>query len=436
MGRTKTQLRQLIAQQFPGAFVSGTVEASGNSTSTLTDDDVLGKYEDNKFIGAWVLLTSGTPSADVLRGTDSDQGTAEVTFRPTLVAAPDGLTYEVLPFEPDEIHQALDQAIKQGYDQGLLVRPFEMIHFLSGSPIYNGAMEYWDSSSTLHGWTASADKITQTIHTSTSLPTLPGKSVMEIAADAVTVTLDYEYARVLAHLRDATVNVRMMAKTAVASKLRVQLMVDGSVVQSSSYHTGGGTWEVLSIENYAISVAAHNIQLRIDSGAEAAGQVGAVWVEGGHRVTEYEIPSALMPDGPTAVYAQPVHIDTTNLAITIRPEPQLALQHRFYKYRDGGTSIEHGILKLETTPPERYVLRMIGTAPLTLPTANTDIVEVDTPEDILLAKMAALIIVEPRAAGGNIKLQALANSLRFDIEELKGGKGTRDRTAVPLAPDF
>lgn len=51
-------------------------------------------------------------------------------------------------------------------------------------------------------------------------------------------------------------------KASVASRTRVRLVVDGSVVASSSYHTGGGTIEELST-SYDVASTANSLEIRV-----------------------------------------------------------------------------------------------------------------------------------------------------------------------------
>ena len=70
MARTRTQLRQLTVEQLEVPQITGTAEGSGSSTSTLKDND-LQRFGDNDLIGAWMYLSSGSPTYTDVRVTDN-----------------------------------------------------------------------------------------------------------------------------------------------------------------------------------------------------------------------------------------------------------------------------------------------------------------------------------------------------------------------------
>lgn len=146
MARTRTQLRQLTAQRLSGGEIrwpiTGTADAGG--TTTILRDSPLSVYVNDKLIGAHIFLTSGSPTFTELEVLDSAQTNGDLTFRPTLGAAPDTLTYEVLPFSATDIHRALDDAMQILFTEGRLVRQFWM-WMVAGSPIWNADWSFWDS---------------------------------------------------------------------------------------------------------------------------------------------------------------------------------------------------------------------------------------------------------------------------------------------------
>ena len=99
MARTRTQIRQMTVDQLEVPQITGTAESSGSGASTLMDKD-LQRFGDNDLIGAWLYLSSGSPTYKDVRITDNVQSTGVVTFRHSQVSgAPDSLTYEILPYE-------------------------------------------------------------------------------------------------------------------------------------------------------------------------------------------------------------------------------------------------------------------------------------------------------------------------------------------------
>ena len=152
MARTRTQLRQGVAKQLMLPFASGTAD-TGGSTTTLKDLPNLARFANDELIGAYIYLSSGSPTFTHLRVTDSVGSTGIATFIPAIGAAPDTLTYEILPFPADAIHDAIDHALKLLYDTGWLGRPFR-IKAVTGSPIMNG-FPVRSSATAIEGWTNS-----------------------------------------------------------------------------------------------------------------------------------------------------------------------------------------------------------------------------------------------------------------------------------------
>lgn len=437
MARTRTAMRQLVAQQFPHKFISGTIDGSGNTTTSFVDSNVIGEFDDDDLIGAWIYLSSGSPSSTDLRVLDNDQGNESVTFRPTLGSAPDSLNYEILPYSATEIHQKLDEAIKEGYDRGWLTREFWLNHWLTGSPIYNPTFDYWTDSTTPDGWLKSSVTATRVQHTAAGVTVVPGESLVEFSGSAGFIESDRRYRRFLSEFRGHTVNLRAWLWATNANEIRLRLLVDGSVVATSDYHSGDGTWEMISIEDYSVADGATEIRVRIDvPDPTGTPRCGAIWLEGGPRISEYPFPVTLAPAGPSSIFYAPVHVDSTNLVARKQHHLQPLENWSIYRYRDEQATTETGVLVFHGgLPPVRNRLWMPATVPLSLPTADTDNIEVATPEDLLLAKMTALNLILPRI-GKSEALSRKAGDLRAEIQELSEGRGSSTKHAVPLGMDW
>ena len=232
--------------------ITGTAGGSGNSTSTMRDND-LERFGDNDLIGAWLYLSSGSPTFTDVRITDNVQSTGIVTFRPTQAAAPDLLTYEILPYESSAIHTSINEAMDELYDSGALVRNIWLDHWLTGSPIYNSTFEYWTSTSAVDGWSVStSDSISRLSYSNDHI--VPSQNAVRLAADGdgSTLTLDDKYAQFLQDLSGDTVTLRAWVRTGQGSNSRANLLVGGSVVASTDYHSGDGQWEMVSADGAAL----------------------------------------------------------------------------------------------------------------------------------------------------------------------------------------
>jgi len=79
---------------------------------------------------------------------------------------------------------------------------------------------------------------------------------------------------------------------------------------------------------------------------------------------------------------------------------------------------------------------MPGSAPLTLPTADANNVEINQPDDLLVAKMVALALVEKKLYGKGREQQVQWGQwmarMQRDIDVLKRGKGSGNAHAVTM----
>jgi hypothetical protein len=438
VARTKTQLRQSTVDQLEVPKITGTAGGSGSSTSTLRDND-LERFADNDLIGAWLYLTSGSPTHTNVRITDNVQSTGIVTYRPTQAAAPDLLTYEILPYEADAMHTALEESMQELFDAGVLVRNIWLDHWLTGSPIYNSTFEYWTSASAVDGWTVGTCSVSRRSYSSDHI--VPAQNAARLSAVG-TLLLDAKYSQFLQDLSGDTVTLRAWVRTGTGTNSRAQLLVDGrdddAVVASTGYHSGDGQWELVSSDGYSIADSATQITIRLQNSAAATGDFGAVWLEGGTRIREYPFPIGMAPSGPDAVYSYRVSVDDSNKVSSVNPTRLSGVRYAFNKYRYDGDEL--GVLELQSTPSNMQVLRMPTSVPLSLPSANSSNVEVTTMDGLLLAKMAASKLLLKDMMHGPVtfrqRASERANILLQEVRQLADGRGATASNAVPLSPTW
>ena len=443
MARTRTQLRQMVIDQLEVPKITGTAGGSGSSTSTMRDND-LERFGDNDLIGAWLYFSSGSPTHTDVRITDNVQSTGIVTYRPTQAAAPDLLTYEILPYESAAIHTAINEAMDELYDSSTLVRNIWLNHWLTGSPIYNSTFEYWtdaDSSippvDTVDGWTVATTTVSRRSYSSDHI--VPGQNAARLAALG-TLTLDDKYAQFLQDLSGDTLTLRAWVRTGTGTNSRAQLLINGKtdshVVASTDYHSGDGKWELVSADGYKVADTATQVTVRLQNSAAATGDFGAVWLEGGTRIREYPFPIGLAPNGPDAVYSYRVDINEGNKVSTINARRMSGVRYSFNKYKY--STDELGVLELQSTPRSGQVLRMPTSVPLTLPSADASNIEVNRVDSLLIAKMAAgkLLIKDMMHGPATFRQRASerANILLQEVRQLAEGRGATSANAVPLTP--
>jgi len=449
VARTRTQLRQMVVDQLEVPKITGTAGGSGSSTSTMRDND-LERFGDNDLIGAWLYFSSGSPTFTDVRITDNVQSTGIVTFRPTQAAAPDLLTYEILPYESAAIHTAINEAMDELYDSSSLVRNIWLNHWLTGSPIYNSTFEYWTSASRVDGWTVGTTSVSRRTYSSydpdggtfVSEHIVPGQNAARLAA-AGTLTLDDKYAQFLQDLSGDTLTLRAWVRTGTGSNSRAQLLIDGTtdshVVASTDYHSGtSGKWELVSADGYNVADTATQVTVRLQNSQAATGDFGAVWLEGGTRIREYPFPIGLAPNGPDAVYSYRVAVDEDNKVSTVNARRMDGVRYSFNKYKY--STDELGVLELQSTPSGGQVLRMPTSVPLTLPSADAGDIEVNRVDSLLIAKMAAakLLIKDMMHGPSTFRQRASerAGILMQETRQLAEGRGATASNAVPLSPTW
>ena len=430
MARTLTQVRQLTAQQTKLQFITGTAD-SGGSTTTLKDSILLA-YNDDRLIGLHVLLTSGSPSLTELVITDSVQSTGIATVRPTLGAAPDALTYEILPFSGTEFTRAIQDATLLLYDQGVLTRP-HLSYLHSGSPIYNADWGYWDGASTVAGWTLATSTLTRE-RASGNLYSTP--TAVKLTGTAGTLTLDAQWRRYLYDLQPNTVKLHVPVKSDTASSSRINL--NNGSNNYSPYHTGNSQWQVLTVE---ISASYSDVDLYPQLVHDSSGNdyFGMPWIEAGVQL-QIPVPLFNSPEGPTPIQGSPSNIMQREIASGIGVSDLFGQRSRnvdydFYRQMDENAATEYGIIMPRGAVD--MAMEMHANGPLTVPTANTDYLEVSHQESLLLATQAAVILLEGAALHigtlGRRELDRRLTPLRERLDMLiKNASQATDVAALPM----
>ena len=250
--------------------------------------------------------------------------------------------------------------------------------------------------------------------------------------------MDDKYAQFLQDLSGDTVTLRAWVRTSTTNNSRAQLIVDGSVVASTDYHSGDGQWELVSADGYNVADTATKITVRLQNSLAASGDFGAVWLEGGTRIREYPFPIGLAPNGPDSVFSYHVSVDEGNKVSTINARRMEGVRYSFNKYKY--STDELGVLELQSIPKRLQVLRMPTSVPLTLPSTDSSNVEVNRVDSLLIAKMAAgkLLIKDMMHGPATFRARASerASILMQEVSQLAKGRGATAANAVPLSPTW
>ena len=431
MGVTRTTLRQRVAQVCGLPFISGTTTAS--TATTATDAPVLGRFPTSTLIGFFFYFPDATVPHRLI--TANTVSTGVVTMTPSSSAGMDGTdSYEVLPFPADAIHSAIDLTLRSLYLLGVLGRKF-WIKAVGGSPIYNAGFDYWTSSSALHGW----DTATATL---TRLQTAAGKYIGENAVQlgtaAGTLTLAAPWARFLSDLK-GSVNLRAWAKTSAASNARAGLADDAGTYTNTNNHSGDGEWEMVYKSPLSLTDSDTERTVRLQTQTTDTASFSEIWIEGGGAGIEHPFPIALIPDGPSNVYISNLGANETNKTAWVRPRNMSPYnQWDWHKYHDEAANVEYGVLVWRGGVPRGKRVWLECEGPLTLPTADTGVVEINDFEAMLVARMAASHLLTQRMDGMpelyrakiREKLARLNQEIERDMHKLD------DDSSVALPPDF
>ena len=406
MPRIYTQVRQLVAQKTGLLFVTGTAD-TGGSTNTLKDA-ILQAYPNDRLIGGNLLLTSGSPTYTELLVTDSVQSTGLATFVPALGAAPDALTYELLPFSGTDIMRAVQEAAHYLYDRGTLVRQ-QTRRLFAESPLFNCDWGSWSQTTYPDGWEADGASLTLSQEQHTSYVWGGTGSSLKAVATAA----DYiRYSRAsspwrafLWDFRGGTVTLRcpMLTSTASAARLNLYTTTDNY----SSYHSGSGDWEVLSVPvsvGETLAGTYIGIEPRLTLAVASTVYFGPIWIEGPEHYM-LPFPIATMPDGPSQVLFASSMLSADAFASSRGTDRQLPKRMRALSgwkyYVDSAEGLNSsktdintiGIIDLRPLPAGTP-LYVVGDGPLTIPTTSTSVVECSYSESNLLATVAARILLE------------------------------------------
>lgn len=426
MGRTRTQLRTATARELGLPFVSGT--ATANTNTTVTHVNNFGRYSDDELIGMYLYLSAATPVTR--RITDNVQSSGVVTFIPS---ATSDTGYELLPFPAESIHEAIDNALMMLYDEGILVRKVKLMG-VTGSPIYNGFPEYWTSSSALHGWTAATFTLTRR---SGGNYGWVSETVCDISASTGTLLLDAVWARFLADLAKSSISLYGWLTVSNANHTRLQIIQDDGTLNSTTYHSGDGEWEMVYVESVNLPDTDTQWSVRVQNSlGNVSPTYGGMWITGGFTPSLHPLPIALLPHGPTTVRIGPLATDTPNTRANVMLQNAQSVHGwDWVMWHDEAADDETGCLLWRQKPAAGRLMLIEGDAPFTLPTADAGVVELNQIEGLLVAKTAALILLQNNVVTGDARWAQRIAMLQRDIERLAKGAG-RSADVATLGPNW
>lgn len=360
-----------------GFYFSGTASGT-HSTTTLEDDSADGfdALDTNVITNKWMRITaadSAAPEGEARR--ISSVATSTATVNTAYSAAPaDGDTYEIVPYHPDLLKRAIQEAVRQSYP--VIYKRLTDETLVVDNLVSNWSFETFTVANTPDDWTLTNLSAGTTI-TEENDRVFHGTSSVKCSPSGSTGTLKQNLWNQL-DMREAynkTLHVRVRAWGSVADAAVLSVSFDGTTNAGQSKHGASNGWEVLRLDLPIDAEATQaTISLATVSGATAYYDFVTAWVSSPY-VTKYTLPTSFVT-GPAAVLQQ-MNIDNPNgkyLPLT----------------RDNRAMAGH-------------ILRIEGKGRLTVPTADSDTVEVDvTQADYLVALAAEALFrnLKNSASGG------------------------------------
>lgn len=132
---TRAVLRENLAKA-TGFYYSGT--NTGTANNTVVDTGIQ-RYDTVTLVNLWVLMTSGNNAGNARRISSVSGSTATVTTAWANANA-NGDTFEILPYDPDILHDALEEACRKVYpDLHQLATEYVVVDNLLANPSFEEA---------------------------------------------------------------------------------------------------------------------------------------------------------------------------------------------------------------------------------------------------------------------------------------------------------
>lgn len=359
-------MRQAVGKKM-GEVITGACDA-GATTTSIPDAD-LAIYEDDELNNRWLLMTSGSQAGEQTKISDFAQTNGVITLKTALTGAPAaGDTFEIHKYNPDDIEDALNEAITKAYpefcqlltNEDLTSKAYQHDYAvpstLEGRPhqiwierglgwdfednkIKNGGFEDWTGSSpddwdTPTGITLSAAK------EENEEPVKYGEYSAKCVVAANTAASHYQTLDNPAYFDSQKCTYSEWVYCRTATRVKVAIVDNVGSTPSTVYHQGKG-WELLKVV-HTVTTSPTSVK-------------GGVTVDSGAAITIYR-----------------------DNVMFVRGERQADrpydLNHHWV-YDEGA-----GVVRFREALPEDRSIRLMGKGLLSTVSADTDTVELDEPE--------------------------------------------------------
>ena len=382
---TQATLREYFSREL-GFWFSGT--NTGTATNTVVDANIE-RYDTGRLRDKWVLMTSG--SNDDLSRRIASVTTSTATLVSAFGAAnANGNTFEIVPYDPDVMQDALQIA-----GRNLWPKPTRRgmrglyLPLTNETLVVDNLIANWDfetfAASAFTSWTSFGSpslsaNTDQFVH-GVQAASISGGATMGLRQNLINVAYG---GRRISEMVGKTLNVRGWLFADGASDARLRVTFNGTSYTNGVYHGGGYEWEGPNIHSVQASIpdspSEMTIEIAKDTTALVVADAVVAWID---PVSEYTMPTAFYPHGPSKVLAQR------------------------YVARPMGEYVSVG----QRYPQSGLVLRLEGPGRLTIPTTDAGTIEIDDTEaELLVAEAAAVLFRNLAGVEPELRERHIANA--------------------------
>lgn len=355
----------------PRLYYSGTTTSNGAADGTTLIDTGIPRYDTSRPVNKWVYITSagGTNDASGQSRRISSVSSSTVTLVTGFTVRIDtSVTYEILPYDPLDMHNALQYAGRViNADSPLFLAPDETL-------VVDNLVSNWDFETFSGGAFGSWSSINSPTLTQNTSYFTHGSNSANIAGTAAVRGIEQNlltaaggFGRIDQAVGKA-LHVRGALRATDASNVRLRVTFDGSTYTSGNYHSGDDDWEGHTIHAIDVAIPASLSEMTVSVEKETAVAVQAdvvvAWID---PINRYTVPTSFIHPSPLWVSQQ---VDAT---------------------KPNG---DYAPLTLERPAVPGRILRLEGFGRLTVPTTDSGTVELDETRSELLIALAASFLLQ------------------------------------------
>lgn len=356
----RSTLRPMVSRN-AGFFYSSSATSDGNAGGTTVVDTTIARFDTNLLTNKWLYLTSGAASGEAQRIASVSSSTITLAVAVS-VKVLSGVTYEIMSYDPLEVHQSLLTAIRQLYPTLYLPIFDETIvvdNLVANFDFETGTFTSWSSvgSPTL---TANTSYF---VHGSQSA-NIAGAAGVGMSQNLITAARGFQG---INEASKKTLHVRGWLRATDASNIRLRLTFNGSTYTNGSYHQGRDDWEGPNRHRLDVTIPADATEMTMSieksTGVAAQADMVVAWID---PITRYTQPTSI--------------VDVVDRIL--QQDNELAPNGEYTLLNQGNTPIPGRLLRLE------------GKGYLSEPSTDAGTVEISQPRAELLTAYATHLLFD------------------------------------------